>query len=75
VTPITNVEFGVKITDGIRLSAGATNVFDKYPNKRNSTYRTAQFGTTDNGVVAGYPSFSPFGINGAYYYGKLIFSF
>jgi hypothetical protein len=26
-------------------------------------------------AVAGYPSFSPFGINGTYYYGKLVDTF
>ena len=29
----------------------------------------------DNSAVAQYPSFSPFGINGAYYYGKVTFKF
>jgi iron complex outermembrane receptor protein len=50
-------------------------VFDEYPDKRNDTYRAIQFATGDNGHVAGYPSYSPFGINGAYYYGKLTYAF
>jgi iron complex outermembrane receptor protein len=37
--------------------------------------RGIQFNNGDNSAVAGYPSFSPFGINGAYYYGKLVYSF
>jgi iron complex outermembrane recepter protein len=75
VTPITNLEVSFKAMDTLSFTVGATNVFDKYPNKRNSIYRTAQFGGNDNGVVAGYASFSPYGINGAYYYGKMIFTF
>ena len=45
------------------------------PGKRNSTLRAAQFGTGDNSAVAQYPSFTAYGINGAYYYGKLVYSF
>ena len=61
--------------DKVMFTVGATNVFDEKPDKRNDTLRAAQFAAGDNGVVAGYPSFSPFGINGAYYYGKLDFRF
>jgi iron complex outermembrane receptor protein len=75
VTPITNLEVSFKAMDTLSFTVGATNVFDKYPNKRNSTLRHAQFGETDNSVVTGYPSFTPFGINGAYYYGKMVFAF
>ena len=75
VTPITNLEVAFKAMDKLSVTVGAANVFDRYPNKRNALFRAAQFGSGDNGAVAGYPSFSPFGINGAYYYGKLDFRF
>jgi iron complex outermembrane recepter protein len=75
VTPITNLEVGFAAMEKLTVTVGATNVFDKYPNKRNATFRAAQFGSGDNGVVAGYPSFSPFGINGAYYYGSISYKF
>ena len=29
----------------------------------------------DTGAVAVYPSFSPYGINGGYYYGRMVYSF
>jgi len=74
-TPITNLEISWEAMDNFSIMIGATNLFDEKPNKRNSTLREIQFGTGDNSAVAGYPSFSPFGINGAYYYGKLMFSF
>jgi iron complex outermembrane receptor protein len=61
--------------DNLSVTLGATNVFDKYPNKRNAIFRAAQFGSGDNGAVAGYPSFSPFGINGASYYGSISYKF
>ncbi|MEO8061414.1 MAG: TonB-dependent receptor [Pseudomonadota bacterium] len=75
VTPITNMEVSFKAMDTLSFTVGATNVFDQYPNKRNGIFRAAQFGNSDNSYVAGRPSFSPFGINGAYYYGKMVFSF
>jgi iron complex outermembrane receptor protein len=75
VTPITNMEVAFQAMDSLSVTIGATNVFDKYPNRRNSILRTAQFGSGDNSAVAGMPSFSPFGINGAYYYGKLTYKF
>jgi iron complex outermembrane receptor protein len=45
------------------------------PNKRNAAHRAIQFDNNDNSVVSAYPAFSPFGINGAYYYGKVTFRF
>jgi iron complex outermembrane receptor protein len=75
VTPITNLEVSFTATDSVRLSLGATNVFDEMPNKRNAEHRAIQFGNNDNSAVSAYPAFSPFGINGAYYYGKISFRF
>jgi iron complex outermembrane receptor protein len=75
VTPITNLEVSFDAMENLSLTVGATNVFDKFPDKRNDEYRALQFSSGDNGHVTQYPSFSPFGINGAYYYGKIAFRF
>jgi iron complex outermembrane receptor protein len=75
VTPITNLELSFDAMENLSLTVGATNVFDKFPDKRNADYRALQFESGDTGAVAQYPSFSPFGINGAYYYGKISFRF
>jgi iron complex outermembrane receptor protein len=72
---ITNIEFSFDAKDNLGLSLGATNVFDVMPEKRNAEHRAIQFGNGDNSAVAQYPAFSPFGINGAYYYGKITFKF
>jgi iron complex outermembrane recepter protein len=68
VTAITNLDIGYQATEHLKLTVGAVNLFDRYPNKVNSnllaTYRAAD----DNTAVGIYPSFSPFGINGGYYY-------
>jgi iron complex outermembrane receptor protein len=72
---ITNLELLFDATDRLSLALGATNVFDEMPDKRNSEHRAIQFANGDNSVVSQYPAFSPYGINGAYYYGKVTFKF
>ena len=74
-TPITNLDLSLEVMDGLTITVGAVNLFDEYPDKRNSDYRALQFNTGDNGYVSQYPSFSPFGINGGYYYGKVAYRF
>jgi iron complex outermembrane receptor protein len=75
VTAITNLDIGYLATDKLTLSVGANNLFDRYPNGINSsllkTFRTAG----DNSAVTIYPQFSPFGINGGYYYVRGTYKF
>ncbi len=70
VTPITNLDVSYQFTHYFKLSAGALNLFNRYPNKYNSTllahYDSFAYGDTLG--VFQYPTFSPFGINGGYYY-------
>ena len=75
VTPITNLEVSLEAMDGLTLTVGAVNLFDEMPDKRNDAYRAVQFRTGNNGAVSQYPSFSPFGINGGYYYGRVAYKF
>jgi len=75
VTPITDLEVAYAFTDAIKLTVGANNLFNEYPDKKNSTLLQDYRSHNDNSAVAIYPSFSPFGINGGYYYGKLSFTF
>ena len=70
VTPITDLDLAYRFLDHLTLSAGATNLFDRYPNRYNATllahYDTFKYGDTLG--VFQYPMFSPFGIDGGYYY-------
>jgi iron complex outermembrane receptor protein len=75
VAAITNLELSFQAMEKLSFTVGATNLFDKMPPKRNRDLLAAQFGTHDNSAVAQYPSFTAYGINGAYYYGKLVYSF
>ena len=59
------------------LSAGALNLFNRYPDRYNSTllahYDSFTYGDTLG--VFQYPMFSPFGIDGGYYYVRGTLSF
>jgi iron complex outermembrane receptor protein len=65
-TVIADFELAYEVTSAFSLTAGVKNLFNRFPEK---------------GVSQGfshpyvYPSFSPFGINGAFYYVKAGYSF
>jgi iron complex outermembrane receptor protein len=75
VTPITNLELGYDLMKGLTLSAGAVNLFNRYPPHTNPGLLAVERATNDNGAVRIYPSFSPFGINGGFYYVRAVYSF
>ncbi|MET0371137.1 MAG: TonB-dependent receptor [Sphingobium sp.] len=70
---ITDLELAYKIAEPIKLSIGANNLFNKYPTKRSSTnIRAPQLaGNSRTYSTNLYPNFSPYGINGGYYYARL----
>ena len=77
VTPLTNLDISYKMTGGLTFSIGAINLFNRFPNKENSTLlaHTQSFAYGDNAGVTQYPGFSPFGINGGFYYVKAAYKF
>lgn len=70
VTPITNLDVSYRLTSHFTVSAGALNLLNRYPDKYNATllahYDSFAYGDTLG--VFQYPMFSPFGIDGGYYY-------
>lgn len=74
-TPITDLELSYQFTDAMKFSIGANNLFNEYPDQKNPGLLADYRANLDNAAVAIYPSFSSFGINGGYYYGKVGFSF
>ena len=70
VTPITDLDLGYRLHHHITVHVGAINLFNRYPNRYNATllahYNTFRYGDTLG--VFQYPMFSPFGINGGFYY-------
>ncbi|AJP71348.1 TonB-dependent receptor plug domain-containing protein [Sphingomonas hengshuiensis] len=73
---LVDMELGYDLTSFIKLSVGANNVF----NKRPPTVALVP-GTTNNTLVNGGNvidaplTFSPYGINGGYYYGRVTMKF
>ena len=62
----------------IRLPApmeDTSNLFNRYPDKTNSDLLAVYRAAKNTAATEIYPSFSPFGINGGYYYGRMVYSF
>ena len=74
VTPLTDLEIAYQAS-ALKLSVGANNLFNRYPDKTNSDLLAVYKAAKNTGAVTIYPSFSPFGINGGYYYGRLVYNF
>ncbi|MEW5685032.1 MAG: TonB-dependent receptor [Pseudomonadota bacterium] len=74
-TFITDLEISYRIIEPVKVTIGANNLFNKYPDKLNPDYRNTFLTGNANGYVTQYPTFSSFGINGGYYYGKIAYTF
>jgi len=72
---ITDLEVGYKINNSWSLAVGANNLFNIYPNGVNPNLLADQRAAGDNAAVNVLPSFSPFGINGGYYYARANYKF
>ncbi|HVQ33114.1 MAG TPA: TonB-dependent receptor [Lysobacter sp.] len=80
---LTDVAVGYNFTDKIRLTVGANNVFDVYPDKWDAGIIDPNAPGFDGpngnpfpalGFIYGWETM-PFGMNGGYYYAKMDFSF
>ena len=56
----------------VKFSIGALNLLNRFPRTLNSLQQAHEnsFAYGDNAGVTQYPGFSPFGINGGFYYAK-----
>jgi len=73
---IVDLEVNYKLTDKIELSVGANNLFDKRAPTVALVPGTTSFTLVNGGNQLDAPlTFSPYGINGGYYYGRINFSF
>lgn len=64
---IFDLELGMELRKGIKLTAGANNLFNVYPNKLPAVLQ-------GNGFAL-YNQYSPYGTSGGFYYGRLNFEF
>ena len=74
VKAITDLDVAYQITPAVKISVGANNLFDQKP--PNVIQFPPSGGLADGSNVYDAPmGFSPFGINGGYYYAKVVFNF
>lgn len=66
---ITDLEYGYHLTPNLRLSIGANNLFDTYPERAKIP------SATNNGIFPYSRRVSQYGINGGFYYTSLKLSF
>jgi iron complex outermembrane receptor protein len=71
----TDLEVSKQLSKSLMLAVGANNLFNKYPDRNNPALIAAQNAALNTGSVNQYPSFSPLGINGGYYYGRVNYLF
>ncbi|HXQ10473.1 MAG TPA: TonB-dependent receptor [Caulobacteraceae bacterium] len=74
---ITDLDIGFKVTPQLRLNVGANNLFDtRPPGVPNVPNGSGGVQPADGNNVYGEPAqFSPWGIDGGYYYGRVTFTF
>ena len=58
----------------VTVAVGANNLFNTYPDKLSPAFQAACV-ASGAGCVTLYPSYSPYGINGGYYYGRVTWNF
>jgi iron complex outermembrane receptor protein len=57
------------------VAIGAVNLFNRYPNRVNAANTGVEAANFDNAAVEKYAPFSPFGIDGGFYYARLSYKF
>ncbi len=74
---LTDLDVSYKVNKNITVSAGASNLFDVYPdqNIRSRIVGGTVFNGSDNVGIFPYSGISPFGFNGVTYYSKVAFRF
>jgi iron complex outermembrane receptor protein len=76
-TLITNLDIAYQMKEHLKMAVGASNLFNRFPGRLNATnlahLNHPAYG--DNAGVTQYPIFSPFGINGGFYYVKATYTF
>ncbi len=71
---VTDLDVSYRVRPNIKISAGANNLFNVFPNRVNAAGLAAS-AAAGNPAVEIYPSFSPFGVNGGYYFARLSVDF
>jgi iron complex outermembrane recepter protein len=71
---IIDLVLGFDVTDAVSLKLGANNLFDVHPDQVDPAGLAAS-AAAGNPAIEIYPAFSPFGINGGFYYARMGYRF
>ncbi|MDB5423828.1 MAG: TonB-dependent receptor, partial [Phenylobacterium sp.] len=76
-TAITDIDVGYQLTEAVKISVGANNLFNKKaPTVPNISDGAGGVRPADGSNVYDNPlGFTPWGINGGYYYGRVTYTF
>jgi iron complex outermembrane recepter protein len=72
---ITDLDISYAVSDSVTVSVGANNLLNEHPEKYNQALLNQYFQDNNNAYVSQYAQFSPYGINGGYYYAKVGYTF
>jgi iron complex outermembrane recepter protein len=75
VSPITNLDLAYQVQEHLKLSIGAVNLFNKFPNHLNGELLARYASHDDTSATFDYASWSPYGIDGGFYYARAMFTF
>ena len=80
VTPITNVDLGISMTKQLKFDIGANNAFNRFPGLENQAlvrtlYSPSAAANNDPLGSTTVPVFSPYGIDGGFYYAQVTLRF
>jgi iron complex outermembrane recepter protein len=75
LSPITNLDLAYQVQEHLKISIGAVNLFNKFPNHLNGELLARYASHDDNSAVFDYSSWSPYGIDGGFYYARAMFTF
>ena len=65
---ITDLSVGYWLSDAVKLTVGGENIFNRRPQQLNDEAKKYYFAPTDNPTYSWY---SPYGLDGAYYFAKV----
>lgn len=74
VTPVTDLELTYQF-DAVKITVGGNNIFNRYPGSRNAELLAAYQAQNNPNALFVSPGFSPFGINGGYYFAEAMLEF
>jgi iron complex outermembrane receptor protein len=75
LSPITNLDLAYQVQEHLKISIGAVNLFNKFPNHLNGELLARYASHDDTSAVFDYSSWSPYGIDGGFYYARATFTF